>query len=60
MRLWEVGMRTKIPEFYGTLQLEEFFDWLAMVEEVLEFKRVPENHRIPLGVTKFRDRVMAW
>ena len=59
-RRWEVGMRTEIPEFHGTLQLEEFLNWLAMVEEVLVFKGVPENQRVPLMVTRFRDRVMAW
>jgi hypothetical protein len=35
---WEVGMRIEIPEFHGVLQPEELLDWLATVEEVLEFK----------------------
>ena len=53
-------MRTEIPEFCGTLKPEEFIDWLAMVEEILEFKGVPESQRVPLVVTRFRDRAMAW
>ena len=53
-------MRTEIPEFYGGLQPEEFLDWLATVEEVLDFKGVPENKRVPLVTTRFRDRAMTW
>ncbi|PKI76682.1 hypothetical protein CRG98_002991 [Punica granatum] len=37
-RPWETGLRTDIPEFQRGLQPEEFLDWLATVEEVLEFK----------------------
>ena len=40
---WEIGMRTEIPKFHDTIKLEEFLDWLAIVEEILEFKGVPEN-----------------
>ncbi|PKI43653.1 hypothetical protein CRG98_035952 [Punica granatum] len=35
---WETGIRTDIPEFQRGLQPEEFLDWLATIEEVLEFK----------------------
>ncbi|PKI47708.1 hypothetical protein CRG98_031841 [Punica granatum] len=44
-RRWESRMRTEIPEFHGSLKLEEFLDWLATVEEILEFKGVPEDKR---------------
>ena len=44
----------------GGLQPEEFLDWLATVEEVLDFKGVLENKRVPLVATRFRDRAMAW
>ena len=40
-RRWEADMRTEIPEFHGTLKQEEFIDWWAIVEEILEFKGVP-------------------
>ena len=29
MRLWEARMRTEVPEFHGSLQPEEFLDWLC-------------------------------
>ena len=51
-RRWETGMRTEIPEFHGSLQPEEFLDWLATVEEILDFKDVPKNKRVPLIATR--------
>ncbi|XP_050218370.1 uncharacterized protein LOC126669084 [Mercurialis annua] len=59
-RRLESGMRTEIPEFYGGLKSEEFLDWLATVEEILEFKDVPADRRVPLVATRFRDRTTAW
>ncbi|KAK9133615.1 hypothetical protein Scep_013143 [Stephania cephalantha] len=53
-------MKTEVPEFHGTLQQEEFLDWMASVEEVLEFKGVPEDKRVQLVVTRFRNRATAW
>ncbi|XP_031375720.1 uncharacterized protein LOC116190199 [Punica granatum] len=57
---WETGIRTDIPEFQGGLQPEEFLDWLAMVEEVLEFKGVPEIKRVQLVATRLRGRASLW
>mgnify|MGYP006878810653 FL=1 len=59
-RFWEAGMRLEIPEFHGSLQPEEFLDWLAVVEEILEFKGVPEDKRMQLVATQFRNRATAW
>ena len=59
-RWWEVGMRTEVPEFHGSLQPEEFLDWICTTEEVLDFKGVPENMRVPLVPTRLRGRAAAW
>ncbi|GJY06304.1 putative reverse transcriptase domain-containing protein [Tanacetum coccineum] len=60
-RHWESGMRVNIPDFAGdTLSPEGFIDWLIEVEEVFEFKEVPENKRVSLIATKLRDRASAW
>ncbi|GJR41725.1 hypothetical protein Tco_1309828 [Tanacetum coccineum] len=60
-RRWESGMRVNIPEFDGnTLNPEGFIDWLVAVEEVFEFKDVPENKRVSLIATKLRGRASAW
>ena len=59
-RMWESGMRTKVPEFQGSLQPEEFIDCLCTTEEVMEFEVVPEEMKVPLIVTRLRGRAMAW
>jgi hypothetical protein len=57
---WESGFKLDIPEFNEGLQPEEFLDWIAAVEEVLDFKGVPEDRRVSLVATKFRGRAAAW
>ncbi|PKI73706.1 hypothetical protein CRG98_005947 [Punica granatum] len=59
-RRWESGMQTKIQEFHGSLKPEEFLDWLATIEEILEFKGVPENKRVPLLAIRLRYRATTW
>ena len=53
-----MGFKLDIPEFKGCLQPEEFLDWVAAVEEVMQFKDVPLNKR---ATTKFRGGVtVCW
>ncbi|GJS58505.1 putative reverse transcriptase domain-containing protein [Tanacetum coccineum] len=60
-RHWESGMRVNIHEFDGnTLNLKGFIDWLVAVEEVIEFKEVPENKRVSLIATKLHGRASTW
>ena len=53
-------MRTEIAEFHGSLQPEEFLDWLATVEEIFNFNGVPENNWVPLIPTRLQDRATTW
>jgi hypothetical protein len=41
------------------MQPEEFLDLVAAIEEILEFKEVPDDKRVPLVATKFRGRAAA-
>ena len=50
----ESGFKLDILEFKGCLQPEEFLDWIAAVEEILEFKEVLQDKRVSLVATKFR------
>jgi hypothetical protein len=40
---WESDFKLDIPKFNRALQPEEFLDWIAAVEKVLDFKGVPED-----------------
>ncbi|XP_026459609.1 uncharacterized protein LOC113360070 [Papaver somniferum] len=60
-RSWESSFRIEIPEFHGSgLTPEDCIDWFSTVEEVLEFKRVPDNRVVPLVDTRFRGRAAVW
>ncbi|KAH7543918.1 hypothetical protein JRO89_XS15G0061500 [Xanthoceras sorbifolium] len=59
IRRWESGMRTEVPEFHGSMQPEEFHEWIGIVEEILEFKRVPEREKVALVVMRLRGRATA-
>ena len=53
-------MKIDIPELHGRLVVEDFLDWINAVEDILEFKEVPEEKRVPLVATRFRGRTVAW
>lgn len=57
---WESGFKVNILKFYGSLQVDDFLDWLHIVEEILEFKKVADNHRVPLVIVRLRERLQAW
>ncbi|KAI8543512.1 hypothetical protein RHMOL_Rhmol08G0224200 [Rhododendron molle] len=59
-RQWESGLKVDLPEFQGGLAPKEFLDWVATIEEILDFKRVPEDKWVALVATRFQGRVAAW
>ncbi|XP_026460053.1 uncharacterized protein LOC113360809 [Papaver somniferum] len=60
-RIWESSFRIDIPEFHGSgLTPEDCIDWFSIVEEVLEFKRVPDDRVVPIVATRFRGRAAVW
>lgn len=52
-RRWESGFRLDLPEFSGSLQPDQFLDWISTTKELLNFKRVPDEMRIHLVATRF-------
>lgn len=59
-RSWEYGFKVEMPEFHGGVRGEELLDWLVAVQEMLEFKRVPEERKVALVATKFRGKAASW
>ncbi|CAA7029167.1 unnamed protein product [Microthlaspi erraticum] len=57
---WESGFRLELPEFSGSLQVDEFLDWVNTTEELLTFKSVPDDMRVSLVATRFKGRASAW
>lgn len=50
-RSWETGFKLKISEFTSGLDPCEFLDWVNTVEDLLDFKSVPDHRRVPLVAT---------
>lgn len=50
----------EIPEFHGGSRGEALLDWLATVDELLDFKQVPEERLVPLVAMKFRGHADSW
>ncbi|KFK28006.1 hypothetical protein AALP_AA8G459300 [Arabis alpina] len=59
-RRWESGFKIEIPEFHGGVRGEELLDWLAVAEEAMEFKQVPDDRKVALVATKFRGKAASW
>ncbi|KAH9686841.1 hypothetical protein KPL70_014533 [Citrus sinensis] len=59
-RRWESGLRIDIPEFQRSGRPEELLDWINAIEEVFEYKEVPENKLVSLAATRFRGRAATW
>ena len=59
-RSWQSGMHIEVFEFHGSLQPEEFLDWLCTTKEVIEFNGVPEEMKVPLVAMRLHGRAAAW
>ncbi|CAA7034520.1 unnamed protein product [Microthlaspi erraticum] len=57
---WENGFKLDLPEFTGSLQPEDFIDWLNTTEELMSFKEVPAYMKVALVATRFGGRASAW
>ncbi|CAI0404653.1 unnamed protein product [Linum tenue] len=57
---WEQGFRVEIPQFDGNMKPEEVINWLSQVEEILDFKEVPDDRRVSLVTIRLHGRGQAW
>ncbi|ESQ37400.1 hypothetical protein EUTSA_v10002910mg [Eutrema salsugineum] len=57
---WKHGFRLELPEFSGGSLPKDLVDWINKMEEISAFKEVPDQMRVPLVATQFRDHASAW
>ena len=57
---WESNIKIELPKFYGSLNHEEFMDWLNQVEKIFDFHEVPDSKKVKLISIKLRGRTSAW
>ncbi|GJZ01339.1 reverse transcriptase domain-containing protein [Tanacetum coccineum] len=56
----EQSFKVEIPTFDGSLKLEEFINWLSQADEILDFKNVPDDLRVPYVTIRLRGLAQAW
>lgn len=52
--------KLKILEFFRSLALEEFLDWLSSVDKLFLLNEVPADKKVSLVAIRFKDRAAAW
>ena len=56
---WESNFKIELPEFYSSLNHEEFVDWLNQVERIFDFHEVPDSKKVKLISIKLWRRTLA-
>ena len=57
---WDRSFKIEIPEFHGSQIADDLLDWIATVDEILEFKQIPRERCVPMLAMRFRGRATAW
>ena len=60
MKAFRFNQKFNIPEFDGRMDLDEFLDWLNMVEYVFEYYDSPEREKVKLVATKTCKNASIW
>ncbi|XP_060670109.1 uncharacterized protein LOC132800453 [Ziziphus jujuba] len=53
-------IKLDIPNFDGSLNIEDFLDWLQTVESFFEYMSIPEEKQVRLVAYKFHGGTSAW
>ena len=56
---WESDFKIELPKCYGSLNHEEYIDWLNQVERIFDFHEIPNSKKVKLISIKLRGRVSA-
>uniref|UniRef100_A0A2N9F7T1 RNA-directed DNA polymerase n=1 Tax=Fagus sylvatica TaxID=28930 RepID=A0A2N9F7T1_FAGSY len=57
---WESSFKIEFPEFSGSLNAEDFVDWLNQVERIFEYHEISDHKKVKLVAIKLKSRASAW
>ena len=49
-----------IPDFEGRLDVDDFVEWLRIVEKVFDYQHTPEHKKVKIVALKFRMYASIW
>ena len=52
--------KVDIPDFEGRLDVDDFVEWLRIVESVFDNKQTPEHKKVKIVALKFRKYASIW
>ncbi|GKA82863.1 hypothetical protein Tco_0789611 [Tanacetum coccineum] len=55
-----LGLKIEIHEFTSKVHLDDFIDWLSMVEWVFDVRDIPEKLKVKLVAIKLRQHASLW
>ncbi|KAK9732682.1 hypothetical protein RND81_04G014900 [Saponaria officinalis] len=53
-------IKVELPDFHGTLNLEELLEWLRAVERIFEYKGYDDAKKFMVAILKFKGYASLW
>jgi hypothetical protein len=57
---WETNFKVELPDFHGSLNPDEFMDWIHTVERVFDYHEAPDSRKAKLVAVRLKGRASAW
>ena len=54
------SLKVDIPEFEGSLNPDDFLDWLNEIERIFDYKGYSDKQRCKVAILKFKDYASLW
>uniref|UniRef100_A0A2N9FEZ1 Retrotransposon gag domain-containing protein n=1 Tax=Fagus sylvatica TaxID=28930 RepID=A0A2N9FEZ1_FAGSY len=56
---WESSFEIEFPEFSGSLNAEDFVDWINQVERIFEYHKIPDHKKVQ-RIRNGKRKVQEW
>uniref|UniRef100_A0A2N9ELD0 Protein kinase domain-containing protein n=1 Tax=Fagus sylvatica TaxID=28930 RepID=A0A2N9ELD0_FAGSY len=56
---WESSFEIEFPEFFGSLNAEDFVDWINQVERIFEYHKIPDHKKVQ-RIRNGKRKVQEW